>query len=401
MDMGDDTTAAEKSSKAIVNNSAADAADRRHDSHARQLGRNAIAVTIIAVAVLFLYVIRIFFVPLILAATFTVLFYPMYTWMRRLLRGNRVLSSLCCCAVLVLGILAPMYGGIVVVGNEALDFVREARPQMHRVVTVFKTDVLRMPRAARMVHRLQLGGIDWRTPVNNSAASLGTTMTKVIARTSAGMFEFVFVLACMLFIMFYLFVDGERVVRRLRRISPLPHRYEDLIFNRFVLVSRATVRGTIIVGLIQGTLGGLTLLAFGVKSWLVWGVAMVIMSILPLLGAWMVLVPAGVVEILLGHAWRGAGILIIGVVVVSIVDNFVRPRVVGQDAKLHDLLVFFSTIGGIGVFGAMGFIVGPVIAALFMAMIEIYGSEFGRHNREEQLARGNAPLAKEESPEAP
>lgn len=373
--------------------SAASASDRRHDSHGRQLGRNAVAVTIVAIAALFLYTIRIFFVPIILAATFTVLFYPLYGWIRRLLRGNRVLSSVCCCVVLVLGILVPLYGGVVVVGSQAVDFVREAQPEVHEAIRVVKTGVLRMPQAARLLQRLQLLNVDWKTPLNNSVASLGATLTKAIARTSAGMFELVFVLVTMLFIMFYLFVDGERITHRLRRISPLPHRYEDVIFKRFVLVSRATVRGTIIIGLVQGILGGLTLLVFGVKSWLVWGMVMVIMSILPLLGAWMVLVPAGIIQMVLGHPWHGAGIILLGVIAVSIIDNFIRPRVVGQDAKLHDLLVFFSTIGGIGVFGPMGFIVGPVIAALFMAVVEIYGSEFGRHYHEELLA------AEDRSPE--
>ena len=354
-------------------------ADHRHDSTTRRLGRRAVAVSLIAVAVLFLYLIRFFFVPIILAATFTVLFYPLYSWIRKLFHGNRILSSICCCGVLVLGILAPIYGGVLVVGDQAVELLRDAEPQTRQVVRDFRADISRVPRIAKLAERLKVAHVDWKTPLNNSVASMGSTVTDLLARTSASMFKLVFELVCMLFIMFYLFVDGERILNRLRRISPLPHRYEDVIFNRFILVSRATVRGTLIIGFIQGLLGALTLLVFGIKSWLVWGIVMVIMSILPLLGAWMVLVPAGIIQIVLGHAWRGAGIILFGAVLVLIVDNLVRPRVVGQDAKLHDMLIFFSTIGGIGMFGPMGFIVGPVIAALFMAMIEIYGSEFGRH----------------------
>jgi|WetSurMetagenome_2_1015567.scaffolds.fasta_scaffold01606_5 predicted PurR-regulated permease PerM len=366
--------------------------ERRRDNHGRRFGRNAVAVTIVVIVALFLYTIRIFFVPIILAGTFTVLFYPLYRWMLKVLRGNRVISSLLCCFVLVLGVLLPLYGGVVVVGNQAVDLVRESGPQVRQVVHDFTNGVLQVPQIAGLAERLKLVQMDWKTPLNNSLASFGAAMTQVIARTSAGLFELVFVLVTMLFIMFYLFVDGERIVRRFRRISPLPHRYEDVMFKRFVLVSRATVRGTLVVGLIQGTLGGLTLLVFGVKSWVVWGMVMVIMAILPLMGTWMVLVPAGIVRMMLGHPWQGMGIIIVGVVVVSFIDNIIRPRVVGQDAKLHDLLVFFSTIGGIAVFGPMGFIVGPVIAALFVAMVEIYGYEFGRHAHEERLASEAAPL---------
>jgi predicted PurR-regulated permease PerM len=132
----------------------------------------------------------------------------------------------------------------------------------------------------------------------------------------------------------------------------------------------------LIIGIVQGSLGALALLIFGIKSWILWGFIMIVLSIIPVVGPWIVLIPAGLIQIFLGNIWQGIGIIIFSVIVVSNIDNFLRPRLVGQGAKLHDLVVFFSSLGGIAVFGVMGFIVGPVIASLFVSVLDIYSAEF-------------------------
>ena len=159
-------------------------------------------------------------------------------------------------------------------------------------------------------------------------------------------------------------------------MSPLPHEYEKMVFSRFVMISRATVKGTLLIGLIQGAIGAVTLLVFGFRSWLVLGVVMIILSIVPMVGAWLVMIPVAIVEIATGSVWQGIIILLITVLIISSVDNLLRPRLVGREAHMHELIVFFSTVGGIGVFGVMGFIVGPVVAALFMAILDIWCREF-------------------------
>ena len=119
-------------------------------------------------------------------------------------------------------------------------------------------------------------------------------------------------------------------------------------------MARATVKGTLLIALVQGTLSGLTLWIFGVGSPFLWGVVATLLSIIPLVGAWLVLYPAAFIQIATGHVWQGVGILLVTVVVIVNVDNLLRPRLVGQEAGMHDLMVFFSTLGGIGMFGADG-----------------------------------------------
>src|SRR4030095_12592575 len=121
--------------------------------------------------------------------------------------------------------------------------------------------------------------------------------------------------------------------------------YKNAIIARFTAVSRATVKGTLLIALVQGTLSGITLWIFGVGSPFLWGVVATLLSIIPLVGAWLVLYPAAFLQILTGHLWQGVRILIVPILVIVNVDNLMRPRLVGQETGMHDLMVFFSTLG--------------------------------------------------------
>ncbi|NIR53056.1 AI-2E family transporter, partial [candidate division KSB1 bacterium] len=198
----------------------------------------------------------------------------------------------------------------------------------------------------------------------------------VINKTSRGTFQVVTDLFITLFTMFYFFRDGDRLIQRIKYLSPLNDAHEEELMHRFVSVSRATIKGTLLIGLVQGVLGGLTLWFFGVGSAILWGVVMVFLSVIPLVGSWLVLYPAAIIQLILGNIWQGIGIFLVTVVVIANIDNLLRPRLVGRDAGMHDLMIFFSTLGGISLFGIMGFIIGPVIAVFFLTILDIYSIEF-------------------------
>jgi predicted PurR-regulated permease PerM len=195
--------------------------------------------------------------------------------------------------------------------------------------------------------------------------------------------------------MFYFFRDGPMLLRKLKYFSPIADRYEEELIGRFLAVSRATIKGTLLVALIKGVLGGLTFWAFGIEAPVLWGVVMVFLSILPVVGAWVIMCPAALILMLSGQVWQGIALFLIAVVVIGSIDNVLEPVLIGRDASMHELLVFFSMIGGIGVFGVMGFIVGPVIAALFLTLLDIYGKEFNK-----QLALVHSGSALPEAREA-
>ncbi|MBD3321914.1 MAG: AI-2E family transporter [Chitinivibrionales bacterium] len=354
----------------------ASASETAQTKSGSRLNRRVLIIMLVILGVLLIPIVKLFLVPLVLASTFTTLFYPMYAWLLMRLKGKKALCSLLSCLVLILGVLIPTYVLVHLVTLQTIELYGSAEPRIREIVSRGEEGILGEIQDSKVVRWLRLSRIDWRSSLQDAARTVGKFLTEALNRTSTGVLQLVANLAIMLFTMFYFFIDGERFVKRLRYLSPLRNDYEDLIVNRFLLISRATVKGTFLVGLVQGSIGGIALLVFGVKTWLLWAFIMVILSIIPMVGAWLVMVPAAVIQLLLGNIWQGIGIAAASTVVISNIDNLIRPRLVGKDAKMHDLLIFFSTLGGIAIFGIMGFIVGPVIAALFVTVLDIYGMEF-------------------------
>ncbi len=335
---------------------------------------------------------KLFLVPVVLAATFAGLFYPLYTKLLHWTRGRDGLSALTCCVALLLGLLVPAYVVTDLVLQESLNIYKSAG----RWTTSFLSgssgiNLQEKLDQFELLRSLDLNHLDWQQPLQDALKTTAGWATSFINTTSRGTLQLVANLFITLFTMFYFFRDGPLLLRRLHELSPLDPRYGRGLIERFASVSRATIKGTLFIGLIQGTLGGLTLWAFGFSSPALWGVVMVILSIIPLVGTWMVLYPAGIFEILSGNPWSGIAIVLITALIISSVDNILRPYLVGRDTGMHDLLVFFSTLGGLSVFGVMGFIIGPVLAALFVALLEFYS--LGYNQPQESAERAGAEAA--------
>jgi len=349
------------------------------------LNRRALIIFLVLVSGLFIGVIRSFLVSILLASTFVTLFYPIFKRFLGLMQTKRSVASLLTCFLLIVCLFLPVFFLALQVTDQALDLYGNVRPWINELVQKGDSGIVEKIKEPKVYQWLRLDNVDWQKTLQQTAGKTGAVVASVINKTSKGIFEMMTSFFVVFFTMFYLFRDGERVVRRLKYLSPLKDEYEKLIFRRFVEISRATVRGTVVIGLIQGIAGALILLLFGFRSWLLFGVIMAVLSIIPMVGAWLVLIPAGAIRLLTGEIWQGVVIIFLTTVVVSSVDNLLRPRLVGRDAEMHDLLIFFSTLGGISVFGIAGFIVGPVIAALFLTAVDIWGEEFAFHLEGRQI----------------
>lgn len=192
-----------------------------------------------------------------------------------------------------------------------------------------------------------------------------------------GIAQFVFWLFAMFFSLFYFLIDGKSMVKYFMGVTPLRDEHEKLLIDKFVSMSRATLRGTLMVSIVQGFLGGVMFAVAGVPSPVIWGLIMTILSVIPLVGAGIVWLPAALILLLMGQVWQGVFMLAFGMGVISIVDNILRPKLVGRDTQMHPLMIFFATLGGIALFGFPGFIIGPIIASLALALLDIYAIEFG------------------------
>ncbi len=338
--------------------------------------RYTIVILFIVICIAFYPIMRNFFIPIIIAAVFAGLLHPLYIKIYNVLWKKAYLASFITCFAVILVGLIPSLLILQSVIHQMQEFYQTALPwfrdflqswQDYPVVQHFKNS---------NVGNWLINEVDWKSFGNNLSRSAASLATTVANKTYTGVFGIVANLVIIFFTLFYFFVDGERIVRIIRYLLPLKEKYQDMAISSFTLISKAIIKGTIIIGLLVGFASAITLLIFGVKTWLFWGFVVVIISIIPLLGSSMVMVPAGVIKILTGHLWQGIGILLVTFVVIVNIDNVIRPRIVGSSARMHDLLVFFSTIGGLSVFGVWGFVIGPIIAALFLTILNIYSEEF-------------------------
>lgn len=181
-------------------------------------------------------------------------------------------------------------------------------------------------------------------------------------------FGFVVSMGIMLYLLFFLFRDGPKLARKIMGVIPLSYAHKQLLISKFVAVVRATLKGNIVVAITQGALGGLIFWVLGIQGALLWGVVMAFLSLLPAVGSALIWLPVAIYFLVNDMVMEGIILSLYGVLVIGLVDNVLRPILVGKDTKMPDYVVLISTLGGLSVFGLNGFVIGPLIAALFMAV---------------------------------
>ncbi len=187
-------------------------------------------------------------------------------------------------------------------------------------------------------------------------------------------FQFIVSFGVMLYLMFFLLRDGSALSRRIRQAIPLSENHKVHLLQKFMAVVRATVKGNVVVAITQGLLGGLILWILGVQGVLLWTVLMAFLSLLPAIGAGLVWGPVAVYFLLTGALWQGLVLIAYGVLVIGLVDNILRPILVGKDTRMPDWVILISTLGGMALFGISGFVIGPLVAALFMSAWDLFAT---------------------------
>jgi predicted PurR-regulated permease PerM len=210
------------------------------------------------------------------------------------------------------------------------------------------------------------------TNIATSGARIAATQA---VNFGQGAFSFAISLGVMLYLTFFLFRDGSRLTRTIGERVPLAGQQRSDLFAKFATVIRATIKGSIVVAIVQGVIGGIVFWIIGIQAALLWGVVMGFLSLLPAVGTGLIWVPVAIYLFATGQTWQGAVLSGCGVFIIGMVDNVLRPILVGKDTRMPDYVVLISTLGGISVMGINGFIVGPVIAALFIAAWDIFLAE--------------------------
>lgn len=302
--------------------------------------------------------------------TLAIVFAPLHATVLTRLGGRRNLAAVTMIFGLLVGVILPMLLIIAAVVQEASALVAAISSGAVDLQGIAQQALAELPLWARgLVQGLipkDLLGLQHSLVVSVSLW-LGANVPLVfsIGQSTAGL---VIGLGVTLYLVFFLFRDGESLTKHFTSAIPMPPEVRADLLSTFTTVVRATVQGDIMVALLQGALGGFGFWVLGVHAVLLWTVLMSILALLPVFGAALVWGPVAVYFMATGHVVEGLGLLIYGTLVISLVDNLVRPYLVGKATRIPDFVVLLSTIGGIASFGVQGFITGPVIAAMFIAV---------------------------------
>ncbi|MFA6106778.1 MAG: AI-2E family transporter [Patescibacteria group bacterium] len=306
---------------------------------------------------------------IIVAGVLASIFYPLFIWLSAFLGGRRKTSALIICLAVMIFALAPIANFIVYAAQKLI----EAYADLSAFLSQDKLDALihsrYLARFSFSDAALRSYLLDALKEVNNWIFAAATGLIK-------GTTSFIFSLVLIILSLFFFLIDGEAMLKRVMRWTPLPNKYDERIFRKFKDVSLSAMVSTFVISITQGALGALGFFIVGLPAFL-GGVLMVILSPLPYIGSAAVWFPAAIYLLLTGSIWQGIFLLIWGFGVISVIDNIIRAYIIKGKAQVHPLFIIFSIIGGVAVFGFWGVVFGPLIISVAVTILHIYELEYG------------------------
>jgi predicted PurR-regulated permease PerM len=331
---------------------------------------------VITVSLAFAWILWPFYGAVFWGTVLAILFAPLYRRLLRFMGQRRTIAALATVTIILLIVILPvtLLGALLV--QEGLSLYEKFQSgelnlgryfqQVFGVLPAWVSDLLDrfgLTNLSSMQERLSTGLVQGSQFVATKALNIGQNT-----------FDFIVDLFIVLYLLFFLLRDGDDLVRRIRTAIPLHADQQRELLNRFTTVIRATVKGNVVVAVMQGALGGLSFWFLGVHAAVLWAVLMAFLSLLPAVGSALIWLPVAIYFLVTGATWQGIFLIAFGVLVIGLVDNVLRPILVGKDTKMPDYVVLISTLGGMAIFGLNGFVIGPVIAAMFMAVWDIVTS---------------------------
>ena len=317
------------------------------------------------------------FWAIILAILFQNRYRKVLSWMPK---SPNAASGITITFVLLIVVIPAVFIGVAVVNQatEIVSNIQESEGTFEEQVESLQDNI---PLSDKVLKKLGLSTKELETKI----IDLVSNGTKVLAGRAVGITQNIFGLLIntflMLYILFFFLRDGKRLVQELIWVIPIGDKKELALLQRFESMARATVKGSLLVALVQGCIGGILFWILGINAAFLWGVIMVIVSLLPT-GSTIIWGPWAIVFFMQGDLTRAIILVAVGAGLIGVIDNFLRPMLVGRDTKMPDYLVLLSTFGGLSWFGLSGFVLGPIIAALFTTSWKMLGMEYGEPHHE-------------------
>jgi predicted PurR-regulated permease PerM len=326
---------------------------------------------LVLVTLLFLYLLKPFFFPVFWAVVMAGIFKPLFRRLNTKLNRPAVSSSIVLMAVIFIIILPGAVIGSLLF-SESMQIYNSLGAADSAGIEKKIAGIAGVIKNNPHLAKLHINETVLTDKFAEIARSISNYIFVSLKDLTQNTILFIVQFVVMLYTLFFFVRDGDKFLEMTMKFFSFGQDRERILYERFVATARATLKVTLIIGGLQGFLGCLLFWFTGIEGALVWGVVMVIMAIVPVVGCSIIWAPAGMIMLLTGHIWEGVVILAVGVLVISMVDNFLRPILLGRDVQLHPLLIFLSTLGGISLFGFSGFVIGPIITSLLLAILTMY-----------------------------
>ncbi len=330
-----------------------------------------------AVTVAFCWVLMPFFGAVFWSVALAISFTPLFRRMRRAMPGKPTLAALATLAICLVIVIIPL----ILIGISLVQEIALVRDNIKSGQINFASYLQQILNAApswltNLINRFDLGDMTmWQQRIAKGAAQTSQVVASQALAIGQNTFEFLVSFFVMLYLLFFLLRDGSVLSHRVRRALPLAEDQTNALLSKFTTVIRATIKGNVAVALVQGTLGGIAFWFLDVQGALLWAASMAMLSLLPAIGAALIWGPVAIYFLAVGEIWQGVALAIYGGLVIGSVDNVLRPILVGKETQMPDYVVLLSTIGGIALIGINGFVIGPTIAALFMACWSLFADD--------------------------
>ena len=319
------------------------------------------------VAILAVIIMQPFLTYIVLAGILTYAMFPVYHFFQRLIEKPGLASGCTIFVALILMVLPSFY------------LVTELVQQVSGASTTFQIE--RIQNLGDYLSGLTGNRIDFQEMLNSGMDQIRRSIVGLAPDILGSIGELLLGLFIMFFVMYYGFREGEAFIAHVRTLLPLEPALKDSLFYEVRTITQAVLYGQVMTALVQGTLGAIGLLIFGISNWVFWGSIMTITAFIPVLGTPLIWVPAAVSKILEGDTARGVGLLIYGSTIGMNIDNFLRPKLVSGRTKVHPVLILIGVLGGLKIFGFVGMLVGPLVLAILLALIRFYEQASLNHKR--------------------
>jgi predicted PurR-regulated permease PerM len=331
---------------------------------------------VLAVTLAFFWLIRGFMQPIFWAVALGIVVYPLHAQLLSRLRNRESLTAIISVTAVIIVVILPLIGLGAAVAREGAALYERLEGDGLGIQNLYTSVQESVPQITALMERVGVDPQRLEEQVQSAAVTASRYVAERALSIGQGTLRSTLFFFLMLYLLFFFLRDGPRMLEALVRALPLGDDRERYLLGRFAEVSRATIKGTLVVGIAQGAIGGIAFALLGLGAPVLWGTVMALLSILPAVGTAIVWLPAAIFLIVSGQIVGGIVLIVVGVLIIGSVDNVLRPILVGRDTRMPDYLILLATLGGLAGFGLAGIIIGPTIAAFFLSVWQMAEKEF-------------------------